>query len=453
MLPPKMIGRATASTGVPAPTEAKERIASLDVIRGVAVFGILLMNITWWGLPPQAAADPTVYGGAEGANLWAWILNAMLIEGTQRGLFTLLFGAGVVLFMERMEASQGANAADIYFRRNLWLIVFGLLHGFVLLWLGDILFFYGIIALFAFAFRKAKPATLLWLALGGLALNSAWHELDAHTALKAHEKWQAAMAAQDSGKPLQKEQTEAIEGWDAIVANYKPDASQLQKVVDANHRSYFAQVVFQAPKRSDFQSVFLYRGFFDLFSMMLMGMALFKLGLLNLGKPSKIYWAMSLGGYAAGLTVNIIKVRYLMSADFSVLALLNANVVYDLGRVAVTVGHVGLLMLICNSSMLSGLKRRLAAVGQMAFTSYVSHSIICAFIFFGFGFGQFGRLQRYQLYYVVIAIWTFQLIVSPIWLAHYRYGPLEWLWRSLTYRKLQPMRRGPAVGAVAAQST
>ncbi|HKQ81113.1 MAG TPA: hypothetical protein VJS42_02870, partial [Steroidobacteraceae bacterium] len=157
-------GQVTDDRGSISPTQGRERIASLDVIRGVAVLGILLINITAFGLPLQAYSDPSVYGGAEGANLWTWIITAMLFEGTQRGLFTVLFGASAILFTKRMEASQHPDATDLYFRRNLWLVVFGLVHGFLLLWFGEILFAYGVLALFIYAFRKAAPSTLLLIA-------------------------------------------------------------------------------------------------------------------------------------------------------------------------------------------------------------------------------------------------------------------------------------------------
>jgi uncharacterized protein len=206
-------------------------------------------------------------------------------------------------------------------------------------------------------------------------------------------------------------------------------------------------MVFQAPKLVHSQSWWLYRGFFDIFSMMLIGMAAFRLGLLQLGHARRPYYWMVTLGYGIGLSVNHLESSHLLANNFSVLSRLQVEVSYDLGRLAMTTGHLGLLMLFCNSGLLGWLKRRLAAVGQMALTSYLSHSIICAFVFYGFGFGMFGQLARHELYYVVVAIWIFQLIVSPIWLARYRFGPLEWLWRSLTYGERQPMRRGekPAV--------
>ena len=114
---------------------------------------------------------------------------------------------------------------------------------------------------------------------------------------------------------------------------------------------------------------------------------------------------------------------------------------YDLGRVPMTFGHIGLLTLICRMRWLDWLTSRLAAVGRMALTNYITHSVVCAFVFTGIGFSMYGELQRYQLYYVVGAIWLAQLIISPIWLKHFRFGPLEWLWRSLTYKQRQPMRR------------
>jgi uncharacterized protein len=435
------------------PTQAKERLASLDIIRGVAVLGILTINIAEFGMPMAASIDPTVYGGAEGINLWTWIFTAMFLEGTQRGLFTLLFGAGVILFTERMESSGRSNAVDLYFRRNLWLVVFGLVHGFLLLWMGEILFAYGVIALFVFTFRRATPATLIWIAMGGLAVNAIWSEYDIYGGLQAHEAWQKAIVVQESGASLRPEQAKAIDAWEAIVTKYKPSEEEINKAIEASRGSYFQQVAYQAPIRSELQNSFVYRYFFDMFSMMLIGMAFFKSGLLDVGRQRGAYWKMLLFGYALGLTVNFFETRHLLAENFSALAQLQTRVTYDIGRLAMTTGHVGLLLLLCSSTILTGLKRRLAAVGRMAFTNYISQSVICAFVFFGIGFGLFGHLERYQLYFVLLGIWAFQLLVSPIWLSHYYYGPLEWVWRSLTYGRRQPMRRAASVSVVPTPST
>jgi uncharacterized protein len=433
------------SQSAPLPLQQEERLVSLDIIRGVALFGILLMNITSFGLP-GAYSDPTVYGGATGADLWSWVTITMLFEGTQRGLFSILFGAGVILLTTRIDA-RGGDSADVFFRRNLWLIVFGIVHGFVLLWTGEILFYYGATALFVYAFRKAAPKTLFAIAIGGLLFSTAWTQLDAYGGFQARAAWTEAQAAQAAGSELTASQVNAIDDWQDVVDDMKPDAAALAEQVAIKQGGYAGIAAYQAPRLAHDQSWVQYRYFFDFFSMMLIGMALFKLGLLQLGQARGVYARMIVVGYGIGLSVNFLEVRHLLANDFSVLSRMQADVSYDLGRLAMTAGHIGVLMLLCNSGVLGWLQRRLAAVGQMALSSYVSHSIICAFVFYGFGLGLYGQLQRHELYYVVFAIWAFQLVISPIWLAHYRFGPLEWLWRSLTYSTLQPMRRTPKVGS------
>ena len=175
--------------------------------------------------------------------------------------------------------------------------------------------------------------------------------------------------------------------------------------------------------------------------MMFIGMALLKLGILNAERSTRYYMAMIGLGYGIGVPVNAYEANLLLNGNFGYIETGQFYLTYDVGRLAVTLGHVGLVMLVCAKGWMQWLMSRVAAIGRMALTSYVMHTVICAFFFFGIGFAMFNELQRFELYYVVIAIWIFQLIVSPIWLRYYRFGPLEWLWRSLTYNKRQPMRR------------
>jgi uncharacterized protein len=150
---------------------------------------------------------------------------------------------------------------------------------------------------------------------------------------------------------------------------------------------------------------------------------------------------MMILGYGIGIPVNYYETMLILNENFSVASFYKAGITYPIGRIAVSFGHIGLVMLFCKLNIITFLKRSLAAVGRMALTNYIMHSVICAIIFTGVGFAMFGKLQRYELYYVVAAIWTFQLIVSPVWLKHFRFGPLEWMWRSLTYKKKQPFKR------------
>lgn len=424
------------------PTQVEVRIASLDTARGIALCGILLMNITAFGLP-FAYGDPTVYGGSAGADLWAWITTSMFFEGTQRGLFSILFGAGLIIMTASLDRSRRPHAQDFFFRRNLWLIVFGIIHGFILLWTGEILFYYGATALFVYGFRNALPRTLLKVAIGGLIFNAAWNGLDTYNALEKHKAFVVADSAKIAGDSLTPKQTAAIEAWQGVVKEFKPDTAKLNKELRVMQGGYAGIVAHQAPRLTHFQSWWLYRGFFDIFSMMLIGMALFRLGVFSADYASKRFWTMVLVGYGIGLTTNYLEVTELIRADFSVLAFFENGVTYDLGRLAMTMGHLGIIMLFCRSSGWQWLKRSLAAIGRMAFTNYVMTSIICAFVFYGFGFGLYGELRRHELYYVVVAIWIFQLIVSPFWLSRFRFGPLEYVWRWLTYGE-RPQMKGAA---------
>jgi len=416
---------------------AAQRIEALDFVRGVALFGILLMNITGFGLP-DAYVNPTNAGGAEGANLWAWIVTQVGFEGTQRGLFSMLFGASVILLTSRLEAAGRADAADIYFRRNLWLIGFGFVNAFVFLWYGDILYAYGVTALFVFAFRNMAPKRLLAIGVGALLLGALWNAWDTSQLLARHDAYAEAAAARDAGAELSAAQQGALAAWADASAEFKSSPERIEAAVAARTSGYWTAFAETARLNAYFQTWFMYRYFFDIFGMMLIGMALFRLGVLTLERPTRAYVAMMGVGYAIGLAVNAIETRWILDHQFSAAAFAQANVSYDLGRLAMTVGHLGALLLFVRSGLLPWLRRAAAAVGRMAVTNYLAHSVACGVLFIGLGW--YNQLERHQLYYVVFAIWAVQLVVSPLWLKHYRFGPVEWLWRYLTYLKRPPLR-------------
>jgi uncharacterized protein len=426
------------------------RIEALDVVRGVALFGILLMNITGFGLA-DAYLNPANAGGASGANLWAWIITQMGFEGTQRGLFSLLFGASVILLTSRLEAAGRPDAADIYFRRNLWLIGFGFVNAFVFLWYGDILYAYGVTALFVFAFRKMAPKALLALGVGALLLGTIWTAHDSLRLLDRHSAFVAAEAARDAGAMLSPEQENAIAAWDEARSEFESSPDRIAEAVEARTGGYARAFAEVARINVQWQTWGLYRYFFDIFGMMLIGMALFRMGVLTLERPTRLYLSMVAAGYGVGLVVNYFETRWIIDSGFGAAAFAQANISYDVGRLAMTIGHLGALLLFVRAGWLPWLRRALAAVGQMAVTNYLSHSVICAILFVGLGW--FGQLERHELYYVVFAICAVQLVLSPLWLRYYRFGPVEWLWRWLTYLERPPLRRpalAPAGVAVAA---
>ena len=179
----------------------------------------------------------------------------------------------------------------------------------------------------------------------------------------------------------------------------------------------------------------------DVLSMMLLGIALYKLNILSAEKSYRFYCIMALVGYSIGLSVNYYEIRMIINSNFSLLGFSKSNLTYDVGRVSIAHGHIAIIMLLCKAPILNWLKSRLAAVGKMALTNYIMHSVIALFFFTGAGFGMFGKLHRHELLYVVFSIWIFQLIVSPIWLKYFQFGPLEWVWRTLSYQKKYPFRK------------
>nr|WP_298897807.1 DUF418 domain-containing protein [uncultured Altererythrobacter sp.] len=412
------------------------RIVTLDFVRGVALFGILLMNITGFGLP-HAYSNPVNAGGAEGANLLSWIIIQVGFEGTQRGLFSMLFGAGVILFTTRLEAKGRSDVADIYMRRNLWLTGFGLINGYLLLWSGDILFYYGLIALLVFPFRRMMPKWLLLIGAGMMMISALWSSIETSDLIENHEAYQVTQAA---GATPTKEQTAQAEQWMAALDEHEYTAEEQQSYIESRTSGYLSALSQVSSETAYAESWYFYRFFiFDIFGMMMIGMGLFKMGVFTLERSLGFYWALMLVGYAIGLTVNAFETRWLMQNEFSLLAFTQTNVTYDLGRLATTAGHLGILLLIARSGVLPLLQNALASVGRMAFTNYLTHSIVCAIFFVGFGY--FGQLQRAELYYVVLAICFTQLVLSPIWLKYFKMGPLEWLWRYLTYMEAPPMRK------------
>jgi uncharacterized protein len=424
------------------PAPADTRIMALDFVRGVALCGILLMNITGFGLP-DAYTNPTNSGGATGASLWAWIIIQLGFEGTQRALFSMLFGASTILLVSRLEASGRTDAADIYYRRNLWLIGFGMVNAFIFLWYGDILYAYGVTALFLYPFRKMAPKWLIVIGVAGFIAGAAWNGYDTVRMLHKHDAYVEAVAARDAHRALTADQQGAITAWSEAREDYKSTPQEIRQSID-RHRSGYSTMFWRvADANAKIQSWYMYRYFFDIFSMMLIGMALFRMGVLTNERPAKLYWAMLLGGYAVGLSVNVLETRWILDHQFSALSFAQSQISYDLGRLATTIGHLGALLLIVRSGVLAWLQRAFAAVGQMAVTNYLTHSVVCGIFFAGLGY--YGQLERYQLYYVVFAIWAAQLVISPLWLRHFRFGPVEWLWRSLTYMKWQPMLRLAAV--------
>jgi uncharacterized protein len=425
---------------VDGPVQARDRIASIDVLRGVALLGILIMNIVSFGLLDASFSNPIPDGALEGINFWTYVSVDVLFEGSMRAIFSMLFGAGVILFTAKGDSPRSTTSvADLYYRRTILLIFLGLIDALLLLWMGDILYVYGIAGLFLFPLRKAAPRRLLSAALILMALYAATEliRFQQYTDLQADSV--AAQALLDGGQELDDEQEASIDAWREELESIRPTQATIDEDLAMRRSGYFTVLSEQAPYVIEYQAVSVISGlFWDVLIYMILGMALFKYHVFDASRSYRYYTQMTLLGFAVGLPVNTWEMYRFVASDYDIFATIMPT--YDVGRLGVTFGYIGLVMLFCKSGILMPLKASLAAVGRTALTNYLMHSVICALIFSGVGFGLVGELQRYQLYYVVAAIWLAQLVLSPLWLHYYRFGPVEWWWRSMTYGVRQPMR-------------
>jgi len=429
-----------------APVAFADRIKSIDTIRGVALLGILMMNIPgfginwdWW--------YPIINGPRSGNDYNTFKTVFVLFEGTMRGLFSMLFGAGMVLFMQNKKQLPGQpTVGEYYYRRLLWLVFFGLINAYVILWQGDILFFYGLCGMLLFPFRKLNPKWLL--AIGLLCVVFAmikkdwnWNEFRGKRA-----DYLEAMQAKKEKKQLTPEQQGAIGFWEGVEKRAKPDSATMAKNLKKMRSDYPTIVSYFIDINSNGEVQYMYGDPWDMLCMMFIGMALFGWGFFSNKLKTSTYAMCMFIGYGIGLPVAwMIFDRYWMGfgsqSRYVDAWSVSHDVFAELRRIPLTLGHASLIMLIFRSKAVPWLMRALSNVGQMAFSNYLMQSIICTFFFYGYGFGNYNKLRFHEIYYVVFSVWIFQLIFSSIWLRFFRFGPFEWVWRSLTYWKKQPFKR------------
>lgn len=435
---------------LPAPVQPTQRIQVIDTFRGIALLGILLMNIPYFSTPEVAAENLDVWGEYSGPNFYTWWVVNGLFEGTMRATFSMLFGAGAILLLNKLEKKNSEiNPADVYYRRLLWLFLFGLINAFVLLWPGDILYTYAICGLFLFPFRKMKAKHLLLFSLAFMLFATVKGTYQMYKVHSLRVEGEKAVLLEKNKQTLTEEQKEAKEKWLGYQEKNKPANKQKEAKKETEiiaNSSYFGLMAYFSGINAMLQSKFLYHsGFFDAMAMFFLGMALFKWGVLTGERRRRFYLGLLLVAYGIGLPLSYWEHATAIDVHFDGSQLVERFGVnfYQVRRTSLALGHLSLVILLFKSGILKTVWRWLAGVGQMAFTNYLMQSIVCGLIFYGVGFGLYGKLQRYETYYVVAGVWIFQIIFSNIWLRYYRFGPLEWVWRSLTYWKKPAFKKEP----------
>ncbi len=430
-----------------APVSTAERIDALDTTRGFAVLGILLMNI-WSFAGPQAIHDyPVIAADWGGAPLQTWAVTQILFEGSQRALFSILFGAGMLLMVTRLQASApGASIGRTYYRRLFLLMAIGLFDAFILLWPADILIIYALCGLLLYPLRRLGTRSLLLLAvivfavIAGLRI-SAWQE-----SIPIQQEYSALQANPAAMQELDEATAARMKAWEAKEKRAHPDLMDpdMQESIRIQSSGEFGEFFIQGLKTSLILQIFvgLKSWFLDALGAMLLGMALFRSGVLTLQAPRSTYVLLAVIGYGIGLPLASWETGIVIAADFDPILKMRNLIHYDVRRIAVSLGHLGTILLFCQTFPGSWVARRIAAVGRMALSNYLGQSILGGLIFTTVGLGLYGQFTGYYLYFFVAGIWAVEIAFSNWWLARYRFGPFEWIWRSLTYRKRQPMRRG-----------
>ena len=413
------------------PVRAAERIDALDVVRGVAVLGILLMNIRYMGAPFAGQNYPPMLGWTT-ADQTVWWVKWVFAEGTMRGLLSLLFGAGFI--MMTTGKGDGVRVADVYYRRNIWLVIFGIVHGYLLLWPGDILLLYGAAGLFMFPWRHwtARSLAIAGACVVGVLVSiSAFQYWDS---VKAARRGEAAESQLRAGAALTAEETQALERWQRRRGGPRPEPGAVRReteqrlggVTDNLAAMYaWANFLNQPPE-------FFY-WLLDSLAFLFLGAALVKWGVILGMRSARFYVGLAFAGYAIGVPLRIAQAWPLYAADFHV-ALYWGQIPNQISRAAVTFGHLAMLLLILKSRAGRRLMHPFAQVGRLALSNYIAQTIICQWILFpGFAFGLFGRFGLAGLWAIVGAIATVQVVASVIYLRWFRMGPLEWLLRRLSY--------------------
>lgn len=407
-------------------TEPSSRIMSLDIIRGVAVMGIFSVNVIAFAMIEAAYFNPAVYGGRTGADFVVWATNMVLIDGKMRSLFSMLFGASMLLVIERAEAS-GKSGLQVHLRRMAVLLGFGLIH-YYFIWFGDILTLYAVSGAIAFLFRKLpveKQVALGAAFLVGHMLMFGGFLFDGYNAdIAAHAK-NASQAA--------------IDDWNNGFGAFFPDGSMIADDRAIHLGRYVDYLRYRFDEWTDVFSNTL-PFLLDTLGLMLLGMAGYRSGFLTGEWSDQAYSRIAAWALPVGALCGVAIVVFDVASSFSVIGSLGAFVVLATPFLTImAIGYAALIILLSRSLGLLAL--RVAAAGRCAFSNYLGTSILASLIFNGWGLGLYGSLSRWQAWCLVPFFWAIMLLWSKPWLERFRYGPFEWAWRSLSRGKLQPMRK------------
>lgn len=461
------------------PLHSSPRIQALDVLRGLAVLLALFISVWFFGGFSQNAQNGLLIS-SKGFDYRLFGAIDILFDGKMRALIALVFGAAMLLFLSKEPPKGEPPVQELFIRRQMWLILFGIINGLLLFWTRDVLFHLGIMGILLFPFLRMSAKGLLIAALAATLIYCGKYYWNYADDRKAHTKYAAvtevekritkdtlgkakAVAAgkKEAAKKdtLTKKQQEEKSAWEGIAAGMKYDLkkdSGEKKEMGAT--SYASLYNYLMPRLQSREAQWTYQyGIWDFAGAILLGMALFRLGFFNDRFSRSRYLFMGLAGLTVGILLGWYRLHYqqLTLQDYG--KYIGAHslpymIFFPLERLFAAVGYASLVIFLLNAGILKPLWRGFANAGRLALTNYLMQSIVCALVFTGFGAGYFGRLTQGQLYLFALQLCVVQTVFSTLWLRVYSIGPAEWLWRSLTHGKRLPFKRR-ASGAVESPAT
>jgi uncharacterized protein len=446
------------------------RIQSLDVLRGIAVLFALFISIWAFGGFSQNDQNGLLLS-SKGFDYRLFGTIDLLFDGKMRALIAIVFGAGMLLFLSKDNRKDEPSTHDLFIRRHMWLILFGIINGLLFLWSQDVLFHLGIMGILLFPFARLSAralliaATLVTLIYSG---KNFWNYADDR---KTYNKYVAVTAVEERLKKdsinkskaivaagikdstvkrdtLTKKQAGEKGAWEGMVAGMKYDSKKDDGENKAMRATSYASLYnHQMPTLQAREAQWTYQfGIWDFGSMILLGMALFKLGFFTARFSQKQYLLIALIGITAGLLLGWYRLHNHQHTLQDYAKYINTHYLprsffFPFERAFMALGYASLVIFLNNARLFKMLWRGFANVGRLALTNYLAQSIICTLFFTGFGAGYFGRLNQYQLYFFVIELFVLQVIFSSLWFRVYHTGPAEWLWRSLIYWKRLPFKK------------
>ena len=409
------------------------RIESIDILRGFALLGILIMNISSFAMPSMAYFSPVVYA-VNNMNHIVYSFTHIIADQKFMAIFSMLFGASTLLFINS-AIKRGKNPLFLFYSRNFWLLIIGSIHS-SYFWHGDILFIYALCS-FPLYFFKNLSARKQFI-LGFLIYLT-----------PSFSNYVAYKYVTDDLDPI---------AQNIMMKHWNPEDSKLQEEIDVYRGSYEKQFQYRAemwssnnenkdPSAEIGEGIIGLSYIIDFFSrsfgMMLIGMACFSWGVFNNTLSELFYKKLLIYGFGIGFPLSIIGLffNYYFDWHWEYLQFFGRTPNH-LATPFIAFGYISMIMLWIRQDNSRKIQKDLKAIGKTALTAYLIQTIIATFIFYGIGLGLFGYVSRAYQLVIMVFIWFVLIKICPFWLSKYHYGPVEWVWRMLThYKWVQILRK------------